>query len=306
MESFLEQTPGLKEKLKELQSVSKNYDLLDKHVCKVKRFIERYDKDNWVFNLIEGEGRSLRKIEFKPIDVSKYAHEYLFNRADHVLLMSATILDKSAFCELLGIRQEECGFLSLPSPFPLENKPIISVGIGKMSAQHIDNSLPKLALAVESILEEHKKQKGIIHCHSYKIANYLKKNIKKGKSRLIFHTSEDRDQALEDHKNSKKATVLISPSMTEGVDLRGELSRFQVLCKIPYPYLGDKLIRKKMNKWKWWYPLQTAKTIIQAVGRSVRSDEDYATTYILDEDWYRFYQRNRELFPLDFQKALKQ
>ena len=100
MESFLEQTPGLKEKLKELQSVSKNYDLLDKHVCKVKRFIDRYDRENWIFNLIESEGRSLRKIEFKPIDVSKYAHEYLFDRADRVLLMSATILDKKAFCEL--------------------------------------------------------------------------------------------------------------------------------------------------------------------------------------------------------------
>jgi len=305
MENFLEQTPGLKDKLKELQNVSKNYDLLDKHVCKVKRFIDRYDKDNWVFSLIEGEGRSLRKIEFKPIDVSKYAHEYLFNRADQVLLMSATILDKGAFCELLGIRQENCGFLSLASPFPLENKPIISAGIGKMSAQHIDNSLPKLALAVESILDEHKKEKGIIHCHSYKIANYLKRNIKKGKSRLIFHNSEDRDQALEKHKNSSKPTVLISPSMTEGVDLKGDLSRFQVLCKIPYPYLGDKLIRKKMNKWKWWYPLQTAKTIIQAVGRSVRSKDDYATTYILDEDWFRFYQRNKELFPSDFKAAIK-
>ena len=93
--------------------------------------------------------------------------------------------------------------------------------------------------------------------------------------------------------------------MTEGVDLRGELSRFQIVCKIPYPYLGDKLIRKKMNRWKWWYPLQTAKTIIQSVGRSVRSKEDFATTYILDEDWFRFYNSNRDLFPKDFQKAIK-
>ena len=244
-------------------------------------------------------------IEFKPIDVSKYAHEYLFNRADQVLLMSATILDKGAFCELLGIKQEDCGFLSLPSPFPVENKPIISAGIGKMSAQHIDSTLPNLVKAVESILDEHKNEKGIIHCHSYKIANYLKRNIKKGKSRLIFHTSEDRDSALEKHKKLKKPSVLISPSMTEGVDLKGELSRFQILCKIPYPYLGDKLIRKKMNKWKWWYPLQTAKTIIQSVGRSVRSKDDYATTYILDEDWFRFYQRNKELFPSDFKSAIK-
>ncbi len=93
--------------------------------------------------------------------------------------------------------------------------------------------------------------------------------------------------------------------MTEGVDLRDDLSRFQIICKIPYPYLGDKLIRKKMNKWKWWYPLQTAKTIIQSIGRSIRSKEDYATTYILDEDWNKFYRINKRLFPEDFHDAIK-
>ena len=305
MEGFLEQHVGLKEKIKELQSVSKNFDLLDKHVCKVKRFIDRYDKDNWVFNMIESQGRSMRKIEFKPIDVSKYAHEYLFDRADHVLFMSATVLDKEGFCQLLGIDKNNCGYLSLPSPFPVENKPIITAGIGKMSAQYIDKTLPNLAKAVESIMEEHKDDKGIIHCHSYKIASFLRKNVRKGKSRLIYHTSEDREEALEAHKNSNKPTILLSPSMTEGVDLKGDYSRFQIICKIPYPYLGDKLIRKKMNKWKWWYPLQTAKTIIQSIGRSVRSKSDYATTYILDEDWNRFYRMNNHLFPEDFHEAIR-
>lgn len=304
MESVLEKYAGLKEKIKEIQKVSTNFDLLDKHVCKVKRFIDRYEKDNWIFNLIPGEGRSLRKIEFKPIDVSKYAHEHLFDRADKVLLMSATILDKSAFCELLGIKANDCAFLSLPSPFPISNRPIITAGIGKMSAQYIDNTLPRLAKAIESIINEHKDEKGIIHCHSYKIAHYLRKNIKRGKYRLIYHSSEDRDEALERHKGSDKPTILLSPSMTEGVDLRDDLSRFQIICKIPYPYLGDKLIRKKMNKWKWWYPLQTAKTIIQSIGRSVRSKDDHATTYILDEDWDRFYRINRQFFPEDFHETI--
>tara|TARA_Y100000385_G_scaffold252463_1_gene275940 strand:+ start:236 stop:520 length:285 start_codon:yes stop_codon:yes gene_type:complete len=93
--------------------------------------------------------------------------------------------------------------------------------------------------------------------------------------------------------------------MTEGVDLKGKLSRFQIICKVPYPYLGDKLIRKKMNKWKWWYPLQTAKTILQAVGRSVRSKEDTAATYILDSDFERFYYSNKSLFPVTFKESLK-
>ena len=84
-----------------------------------------------------------------------------------------------------------------------------------------------------------------------------------------------------------------------------EVGYFQIICKIPYPYLGDKLIRKKMNKWKWWYPLQTAKTIVQGTGRSVRSLDDTAVTYILDSDWEMFYNRNRNIFPDSFKESLK-
>ena len=142
----------------------------------------------------------------------------------------------------------------------------------------------------------------MIHCHTYKIANYLKRNIKS--NRIITHNSENRDAKLQEHIRAKKPTVLLSPSMTEGVDLKEDLSRFQIICKIPYPYLGDQVIRKRMNKYKGWYELQTAKTIVQSCGRSVRSSTDTAVTYILDSDWSRFYNRNSGIFPKDFKKAL--
>ena len=41
-------------------------------------------------------------------------------------MMSATIMDKDAFCQSLGINKEDCAFISLPSPFKTENKPIES------------------------------------------------------------------------------------------------------------------------------------------------------------------------------------
>ena len=103
---------------------------------------------------------------------------------------------------------------------------------------------------------------------------------------------------------SEKPTVLLSPSMTEGVDLKGDLSKFQVICKVPYPYLGDPIVKKRMNKNKGWYGLQTAKSIVQSCGRSVRSSKDTAVTYILDSDWDRFYTRNKNIFPEDFIKCL--
>jgi Rad3-related DNA helicase len=203
----------------------------------------------------------------------------------------------------MGLDEADVGFISIPSPFPVENRPVIAVGIGRMVQSEIDRTLPQLAQAVKHIMDNHPNEKGIVHCHSYKIQNYLRRNIKS--SRILYHDSDNRDAILEKHKNSSKPTVLLSPSMTEGVDLKDDLSRFQVICKIPYPYLGDKLIRKKMNKWSWWYPLQTAKTIVQATGRSIRSNDDHAVTYILDSDWDRFYSKHRPMFPEEFREAIK-
>ena len=302
VESILEKYSSLRDKLDQFVNLSQKYEMLDKHLCKLHRFLEIYEKDNWIMNLVESEVQKSKKIEFKPVCVAPHSEDILFKNGEKILMMSATILDHKGFCETLGISPEDSAFISIPSPFPPENKPIIYSGIGRMSSSNIDSTLPKMADAVKAILEQHKNEKGIIHCHSYKVAHYLKKKIRN--NRLLIHNSDNRDAILKKHINSKKPTVLLSPSMTEGVDLKGDISRFQILCKVPYPYLGDKLIKKKMNKWKWWYPLQTAKTIVQSVGRSVRSADDYAVTYILDSDWIRFYNKNSKYFPLDFKRSI--
>ena len=85
-----------------------------------------------------------------------------------------------------------------------------------------------------------------MHCNSYKIANYLKKELRS--KRILTHDSTNRDEILNKHLTSTEPTVLLSPSMTEGVDLKGDASRFQVIVKVPYPYLGDPIVRKRMNK----------------------------------------------------------
>lgn len=301
-EKNLESYVNLKSKIEsgEFASLAKKYEILDKHACKMRRFLKIWDKNNWVMDEQFSSERNARKIQFKPIDVAEYAPDMLHKFGEYCLYMSATILDEVAFAQLLGIQPDHVESARIPSPFPLENRPIIYSPIGKMSASHIDASLPKLVQAVKMILEAHPNEKGIIHTNSYKIANHIKRNLRS--KRLLVHNSETRDSTLQEHTKSKHPTVLLSPSMTEGVDLQGDLSRFQIICKVPFPYLGDKLIRKKMNKWKWWYDLQTAKTVIQAVGRSIRSDTDSAVTYILDSSWERFYGNNKKLFGPEFSK----
>jgi Rad3-related DNA helicase len=157
---------------------------------------------------------------------------------------------------------------------------------------------------VKTIIDQHKNEKGIVHCTTFQIAKFIKENVRS--DRFLIHTSEDREAVLERHKKGKKPTILLSPSMTEGIDLVGDQSRFQILMKVPFPYLGDEVTRKRMEKNRKWYNLVTARTIIQSLGRSVRNERDHAVSYIIDGDWERFYSQNKAIFPLDFKAAYDQ
>ena len=131
---------------------------------------------------------------------------------------------------------------------------------------------------------------------------YIQKNI--NSSRFLIHDTSNRIDVYNFHINSGKPTILLSPSFTEGIDLVDELSRFQIIVKVPYPYLGDEFIKKKMKRVSGWYEWETAKTIIQASGRSVRNENDHCITYILDSDFGKFYNKNSHLFPKWYSDAI--
>jgi ATP-dependent DNA helicase DinG len=98
------------------------------------------------------------------------------------------------------------------------------------------------------------------------------------------------------HKSSKD-TVIVSPSMHEGVDLKEDLSRFQVILKMPFMSLGSYSIKRRCELYPEWYAYQTVLTLIQSTGRSIRSDTDKATTYILDTNFGWFHAKWRKFFP---------
>lgn len=285
----------------EITKLIKQFELISSHLTKIKNFVLQYEPENWVLNIdiVPGKNnKSHRRFVFKPIDVSSYATNKLFNYGKHVLLLSATIIDKNSYCESLGISQGSYSYKRIDSPFDVTNRPIHILSIGSMSRRNLDETLPRLKEAVELLLSSHLKEKGIIHCTNYKIAKFLFENI--NSPRLLIHDSFNREATITKHCQSVEPTVLLSPSMTEGLDLSGDKSRFQIICKIPFPYLGDKVVKQKMKNNNSWYDSKTIKTIIQAVGRSVRNVDDYATTYVLDSDWNYFYDRSQHMFPKDF------
>ena len=105
-------------------------------------------------------------------------------------------------------------------------------------------------------------------------------------------------------KKSKNG-VLIGPTLTEGIDLPDDYCRFIILMKIPYPNITSKIIKKKIELFPDWYNNTTSNIIIQSLGRGVRNENDYCTTYILDGCFTNLYQQTKEQYPKYIQDRIK-
>jgi ATP-dependent DNA helicase DinG len=265
------------------------------------------NKDNWLVTNIDRNSRGLiRKITLTPLDISYYLKEIL-EVSNYGLFMSATILNKDYLCKITGLSQEEIKFIRVKhSDFPKENRPIHLMNIAWLNNKNILDNLPIIAKTVNNIMSIHKNEKGIIHTTSYFQLEYIKNNINmKNCQRLIESgPNTDRIEALKSHSENTKPTVLISPSFYQGLDLKDDLSRFQIIIKIPYPDLSDKKVAALRKKDMNWYLWNTIVRLTQTYGRSIRSKEDHASTYILDSNINYLLRNVNDMFPSWFTEAI--
>ena len=210
--------------------------------------------------------------------------------------MSATILDIDAFCRNVGLNRDNVKFIQVDSDFPLENRHIYQLDIAHLNYKslRLETTQQAIANAVDRIMYVHKNDKGIIHTTSYEQVRFIQKFISPdNRLRLICTDSEKpREQVTAEHFRSTRPTVLISPSLHTGLYLKDDRSRFQILVKMPYPNKGDKWIDAKMQIYPGWYNWQTKLRLVQASGRSVRSKDDWAKTYVIDSSSRDFVRKN--------------
>jgi ATP-dependent DNA helicase DinG len=269
----------------------------------------RSNPKNWIVNEIKKENNEVTSVEFKPLDISPYCKN-VFQICNKILMMSATILDKEAFCASLGLATEEVKFIQVPSDFPLQNRPIHPLNTAYLNSDSLQQQEVqiKIARAIDNLMTLHRNDKGIIHTTSYKQLDFIKENISHTNKCRLLETSRikkiQRDEVIAEHLKSTEPTVLISPSLYTGLDLKDDLSRFQIITKVPYPDISDRWINEKRKMSGQWYNWQTALRLVQGYGRSIRSREDWAKTYVLDSGFENFVWRNKNILPDWFTQAI--
>lgn len=292
---------------KSINGLRNKHYILDKYLQSYKIFSERNKEDHWVFDYNRKEETFL----ISPITTSGLFGKYVEHASNKFVFMSATMPPASEMAKLIGCDESEIYTISTDSPFPAEKSPITVFPAVKTNYKELDNNLSLINEICSKIAGNFENEKGIIHTGNYKIANYIwERSPRRVKDRLLYKsmigkdTNLSNEELLEMHETRKDATILLSPSMTTGVDLENDLSRFQIMVKLPFLSLADVRVKTKADLDSMWYQTQMWMTILQSAGRSTRSVDDYCQSFIIDSSFPYFYSKFKHKLPPHFTKRL--
>ena len=271
----------------ELRKLKEKSRILDNYITKF-HYIEDHSNNRWLYSKYSVGDSQYKNIKATPLDAGNIFKEFVSCFADRFVFMSATLLDLNSFADSLGLDRNKCAFINFDSPFPADNAPIIPMNCLdlKYNPKGLDDDQKiELIKLIKKISLAYPDKKGIIHTGNKQITKILY-DIYKDNPRFLFRIDNVTNQDIyEKHLKSHAPTILVSSSMIDGVDLYGDLSKFQVIIKLPFLSLGDKRVALKTKLYDGWYLTQTWMRLIQSSGRSIRSETDTADTYILDKAW---------------------
>ena len=275
-----------KENKAEIKRLHNEYQHLVRLQFPIKILIEHPEIERWVYEA----DVDANHFKITPINVEFVFRRYLETLGKKFIFMSATIGDCDVFIKSLGLNKNECKYYECDSPFSPKKSPVILLQRLDLGYNNIDNELDKCLKYVEALALKHKDTNGIIHSGNYKIAKYIYDHCSvELQKRLVYKEKYDNvnnTELVNIHEHNIRNginSVLLSPSLFEGVDLTDDLSRWQIIIKLPFASLADKRIKHLANIFPTWYTNDVVKKIIQACGRSTRHNEDYSRTYILDK-----------------------
>lgn len=231
---------------------------------------------------------SANNISLQPV-YSKNLANVLFDMGGVCFFLSGTLPDYEQYFHELGVDIEDIYYISEESPYPKNNRPIIFKPLGNFSSRynHFENGRivyayehPSVIEGLKNILDAHHDKNIIIFTESIEQTEYLCDELDEYDP--ISAYGDLRNENIELFKYDDYH-LLISPSISEGVDFKGDYCTVQIIFKMPYPVPVGR-IKYRLDKYKDWdyYNNLVLIKLEQMYGRSIRGPDDKCVTYIVD------------------------
>jgi len=219
----------------------------------------------------------------------------LFNSVHSAILMSATLAPFETIKATLGIARDTCD-LSFGLTFPKEKRLTIAVSVPALFSKDRDNPQTKeiITKVLTDIIEQTKGNVLIFFPSFFEATQYknrLKCDVPLFLDEVGVSAQPIRDEFFRLGESGKKA-VLISymwGTLTEGVDYKQGRGRTVVIVGVGYPALNDRTRAVESaydsefgHGWEYAIEIPTIRKVRQALGRVVRSPDDYGARILLD------------------------
>jgi len=218
-----------------------------------------------------------------PVQIGPFLGE-LTSIGTQRIWMSATIGNFEVFAKMHGI--SNFASIRLDSLFPPENRPIKWCNLFGINYRFLkeEQNMRRLCDEIERIVRSHEGENGVIHAGTYRVAKAVAEYLTRRGYQVWSHSdSATRHGTLDGFRHN--GGILVSPSLYQGIDLKDDLSRWQIIVKVPFDSLSSELVKIKKDMDPDWYRYRAALKVMQAYGRSVRHKDDWAVTYIIDSNF---------------------
>ena len=155
------------------------------------------------------------------------------------------------------------------------------------------NFLKELVLSLKEIISKTQGSTMVLFT-SYKMLSYCYNNLKielEEKGIMVLSQSNlSRNYIMQEFRSEYKTIIFGTSSFWEGVDLPGDLLKYLVMVKLPFPVPGEPLYKAKENLLKEkglnpFYNLALPQAVIkfrQGFGRLIRSKNDTGFIILFD------------------------
>jgi Rad3-related DNA helicase len=232
----------------------------------------------------------------KPLKLTLRVIRKLFF-GQKVILLSGTLF-KTDVTDLIGVDRKMVWY-EMDSPIPVERRAIIFKPYENLMSYGYDKE--EVCMYVDRLLDSYKMRPALIHT-TYSDAPALAVHLK---HETVSHTKDTKRAAI-GKLESVENLVLLGSGMSTGLDLKDEKCRLNIILKARFPNIADSYVKKRMalEDGAEWYANQTIREVIQAAGRSTRTENDYSITILCDGRVLPVFLSHWRKMPSYFKKAL--
>lgn len=286
-----------------LRQALKRCELFKDVGCKLSDYLEIIEKDPECFVKTCDENENAgRGAVFNLLKDQLLLKDKLHDQSNFSVFMSATFGNPDVWAEMCGVDDYEV--ISIPNQWNFDQSPIfLSKNLPSLSYANRDANISTILAAMDDILDKH-DCRGIVHSANFHFTKYIMQHSRHKKRMFSYENSKERAGSIEKLKNSENG-ILVGPSLTEGLDLKDDHSRLQIFFKVPFRVVTDNYTKRRMEYDKKWYGWKTMLAFVQALGRSVRNENDWAVTYLLDGNFRDFIRYNFNMIPKHIETRIK-